>query len=742
MPSHLWKVILLPLALLLYGMPARADYSELDEQRDHAYRDWTVAATSPDRRWLGHAVHAKLVIRDTANLAKRHEVNLPFALTGLAIDNSGDRVVGVATRGCVVVIQLSRTSQPSFSWLPGLGSVNDTQGLQPCSTASVKSSWLAEQFLPPQQPVSLDAAGRRVAALRLLPTGEQAVQVVDVNTGTAQIIFPAGQLSGAMTFIEFRDDGKTLLVSSDTSQALWNIETGELINLVDTPFQPFVGAVDGRSGRVYRSDGQGGIFELDAARCAEPPRRWAGPSQQWETMHMADSRSWYATANGQDISVFATATHARLATFRARNEVAWLFEDRQDRLLAVSRIKKSDAGALLPGFPIVEAFPLPKSPPAAPAATTPAKRCPAFAEHVLPRKDMATATLVESSQTPLPTQEGWYHRPKGSNVNTCVPDLAWGMTRERQLWIERYDSIERIDPRSGLAVQSVKTPRSPAVCSITWFQQSGFLNWQGDTVSFRPFSGGRQLLTHRPGWRVIHAFVDGPDHFVVQWAPSDFLDKASTVTEPMLSDPDVGLAVRYRFNPLTMVGQLPSRVLAQGTSMGYGVELRPWPEFDEEPDQEPPDEMQQSEDRRLSFMYSDQHKPHTGPAGPIRWESTVTPIRAVRAFTTTKKDSGSVGTTRLWIGLQGRKTDMPMPTRIDSFGSRAAIVMTSETATRVELYDALNRQWLATATIEPGWYVQQTEWLDAEARLLVHACKLDENRHPTKQCALRFYAAP
>ena len=42
-------------AFLSYAMAARAADSETDEQPDHAYRHLTVAATSPDRRWLGYA---------------------------------------------------------------------------------------------------------------------------------------------------------------------------------------------------------------------------------------------------------------------------------------------------------------------------------------------------------------------------------------------------------------------------------------------------------------------------------------------------------------------------------------------------------------------------------------------------------------------------------------------------------------------------------------------------------------
>jgi hypothetical protein len=742
MSGQLWKVFFTALAFLVCAMPARAAYSETDEQRDHAYRHWTVAATSPDRRWLGHAVDLKLVILDTATLAKRHDVYLPFALVGLAIDNSGDRVVGVATRGCVVIIELSRTSPPSFSWLPGLGWVNDSQGLQPCSMASVKSSWLAEQFLPPQQPVSLDAASRRAAVLRTLPDHEKAAQVVDLTTGAVQIAFPTGLSSGEMNVVGFRDEGKTLLVSSDASQALWNIETGELINFVEVGFRPFTGTVDGRSGRAYRDDYQQGIVELDAARCAEPARRWAGNSPPWETMHMSDSRTWYATADGRDISVFAAATHARLATFRAQHDVAWLFEDpQQAHLLAVSRSPRSDAGQRLPGFPVVQSFALPKPPAVALAATRPAKRCPAFAEHVLPRTDSATARFVLSAQTALRTRDTAYRGRQGSQVNGCSPSQAWGLTREGQPWIERYDSIERIDPRSGLVVQTVKTPRSSEVCSITWYARSGFLNWQGDTVSFRPFAGGRQVLAHRPGWRVIEARVDGRDHFVVDWARADFLDKVPTVTTFLLSEPDVGLAVRYRFDPLAVVGRLPSRVRAEGPTMSHRVELRPRSKPEGEDDWSDAEEAEYFE--RVSPFYPnvglwiDQRA--SGLAGLVQWERSG--IGAVRAFTRTK-DSGPGGKTLLWVGLQGFRTDMPIPTRIDAFGPRAAIVMESETATHVELYDALTRQRLATATIEPGWQVRQTAWLNAEATLLVDTCKRGTVGTPSEECALKLYAAP
>ena len=79
---------------------------------------------------------------------------------------------------------------------------------------------------------------------------------------------------------------------------------------------------------------------------------------------------------------------------------------------------------------------------------------------------------------------------------------------DETVWVDRLSKIAQLDTATGRALRTLPTPRSATVCSIPSPAARGFVNHQGDTLSWRPFDGAasgataRQVIDVRPGWYV------------------------------------------------------------------------------------------------------------------------------------------------------------------------------------------------------------------------------------------------
>lgn len=97
----------------------------------------------------------------------------------------------------------------------------------------------------------------------------------------------------------------------------------------------------------------------------------------------------------------------------------------------------------------------------------------------------------------------------------------WGLSPQGQLFLDQGDELHQLDPGSGKLLARWPTPRPTGVCSTPSFARAQFLNWQGDTLSLRPFAAqwdpkGRQILEQRPGWQVYTAVWLG-DQVLARW---------------------------------------------------------------------------------------------------------------------------------------------------------------------------------------------------------------------------------
>ena len=83
--------------------------------------------------------------------------------------------------------------------------------------------------------------------------------------------------------------------------------------------------------------------------------------------------------------------------------------------------------------------------------------------------------------------------------------------RDGTLWLDQYATIAQLDPATGRTQRTLPTPRSQKVSSVAVPFADGFVNTQGDTLSWRPFDAGaanahglpaRRVIDVRKGWTV------------------------------------------------------------------------------------------------------------------------------------------------------------------------------------------------------------------------------------------------
>ncbi|WP_338849200.1 hypothetical protein V8J88_09610 [Massilia sp. W12] len=120
-----------------------------------------------------------------------------------------------------------------------------------------------------------------------------------------------------------------------------------------------------------------------------------------------------------------------------------------------------------------------------------------------------------------PQQEGGTEGPGGHYWQ------RWGVGPDGRLWLDQGDSLHWLDAASGKTLALWPTPRQGKLCSTPSFARAAFLNWQGDSLSLRPFaaqqeSRARQVITQRPGWQVLRAQWLG-DKALAYWRQAEKL---------------------------------------------------------------------------------------------------------------------------------------------------------------------------------------------------------------------------
>ena len=94
---------------------------------------------------------------------------------------------------------------------------------------------------------------------------------------------------------------------------------------------------------------------------------------------------------------------------------------------------------------------------------------------------------------------------------TCTGQILTSnsfVMQDKTLWLDRFSEIAQLDTSSGRTIKTLPTPRKDNVCSLPVPEAGGFVNYQGDTLTWRPFdpsaagATARHVIEVRQGWQV------------------------------------------------------------------------------------------------------------------------------------------------------------------------------------------------------------------------------------------------
>ncbi len=105
-------------------------------------------------------------------------------------------------------------------------------------------------------------------------------------------------------------------------------------------------------------------------------------------------------------------------------------------------------------------------------------------------------------------QAAW-SRPYESAADDGSHNTVPFVMRDGTVWLDLGATIAQVDPATGHTLRTLPTPRSAKVASVPVAMADGFVNTQGDTLSWRPFdttapgAPARRVMDVRKGWTVV-----------------------------------------------------------------------------------------------------------------------------------------------------------------------------------------------------------------------------------------------
>lgn len=565
---------------LPFALPAHAGG---DTAEDEALSETTARLApltlSADGLWRLHVDGHNVLHRvDLADPSQETHAGLPTSVRRLSASRSGRKVALVTTTGCLGLTDFGAgvAATPKTTWMPAAASLawsdQPPPGCVDGKTANVSGG---------DEIVALSANGR------LLATGRE---VIDTGTGRRIATLPgADDLWRHRVVLQLRfvdRDTRLLVVTgsfgavdegignpSDLRVAVWNLATHSLDHLasqesttLDSPhmlfadFSPRTGVFSWVDTRRYR----------DAARAATQPDAKLPPLDlvQWRPGRCdAAQVARFPLAPDWGIALAIDPWGRWIAQLRPIDDakpggdVARLVvtDIASRRVVSDTRLRADIRGllatpdgatilALSPAGDVLS-FKVDVAALATPEATVGAwDAAPCRIDD-----EAVGARAVTRVARALP--RAWTMEHADPGLPTATPFVM----RDGSLWLDLGASIAQVDTASGRISRRLPTPRSDKVASLPVPASDGFFNWQGDTLSWRPFdpagagARGRRVIEARAGWTVAEVGLAGRNVRVV-WQANEgtrvpIRNYADQVTEPQnivvaLHDAATGRRVR------------------------------------------------------------------------------------------------------------------------------------------------------------------------------------------------------
>ena len=522
-------------ALAVAGAHARGDTQE-DIARAQADGFVAPLALSADGRWLLN-VDARNVLHrvNLADPAQQRAVSLPTAMHMLSASRSGQKVAFATTKGCVGLVDFGTVAGAvtRTTWQPAA----PVHGAPLAAWSDAPPTGCVEGLpggvTPGHSIVALSANGR------LLATRDE---VVDTGTFQRVATLPLaddGWTNRSVLKLRFVDgDARLLIVTatfgagdesigdpSDLRVAVWDLATRSLQNLLshenaalDTPhalfadFSPQTNVFTWVDTQRYR-DGllQGGqaaslpphdLVQAHPGSCdALQKVRFALSPDSASELVIDPWGRWIAEVRPVvDAKPGDIVAHLVVTDIDSRRVLSSVPLRQAIRGLVAT----PDGATILALAASMEVLSFQVD---LPASTTPKAVAGAWDTAACRAEDEAAgARATERVTRALPVL---WTRPH------AAPDCLRGgrpaspfVMRDGTLWLDQGATIAQLDPASGKTLRSLPTPRSDKVCSVPVPTADGFVNVQGDTLTWRPFDGkapaaaGRRVIDTRPGWVV------------------------------------------------------------------------------------------------------------------------------------------------------------------------------------------------------------------------------------------------
>ncbi len=507
-----------------------------------------------------------------ADETQAQRVALPLAGLRLAASRAGQRVAVTTSSACVGLVDFGDTvaSAPTLTWLPsgpprrsaesqrvsslGMSTEDDCGEIEEIQNRPIAISTDGRWLATPSQVVDIDAK-KVIASLRIFGRYPLKLEFVDNNTKLLMITATLGQM--------YEDRG----YPSNLQFAVWDLSSKALYNLISlnnaTLVQPQSFFVDysAQTGMLYWVSGdrywraqplkEGEIepplevMQGTLGVCkSKPVSRYPLAAWQWDSFLMDPLGRWIAgVRKGDDrmskdgfieeLIVIDVDTRRQVMRLPLKEEVRGLVATQDGGTIYGLTPRAVDPSTGMPaavapgataGGELVKIrvdlgrLSTPKAMMAAWDATpctiedeTPSARSVHHQRRLLqPLWTVPIVSRVDLRQRTLSRRGEGVDRQ--SVVNTPCIEQDWGsnsfVMQDKTLWLDRFSEIAQLDTSSGATIRTLPTPRKENVCSIPVPMAGGFISYQGDTLSWRPFEAGaagttaRRVIEVRPGWFV------------------------------------------------------------------------------------------------------------------------------------------------------------------------------------------------------------------------------------------------
>lgn len=511
---------------------------------------------SPDGNWLIRGDSNGLLYRHSASDLKVVEaIDIGGIPNALSASRSGKRVIFAHDNGCIGYAIFADGSpqakkgadnKASVRWLE-LWSSNDGNNNGPCPRSRPVDR--GYQLGPNVFPVAISIDGKRAAI------AGNPISVIDLDSGQALLQVPSGQ--GWIQHLRFMDSDRKLYVAqaiqggeyeyegvqSDMQFAVWDFQKKELFSFRNRAMHA------GTASDLYwsTSERSGELWRFVPGRAWETANLKACgiPDQERFAASKKDSYSWLdvvADPFGRWLAISSSALNDKLN--RAESDL--VVRDSRTGSVLLQRHLDSELRALTVSNDGTKLYGYaPKLQPLT-EQTESGVAWGLAGGGQLQKFDLAAEVLAAQTSASIawPKQICMIEdeEPGARNllIGNSSPELvneievdgtdlrSWQQMRDGALWFDRGATVDRINAGDGKVLQALPTPRSESVGSIPLFERKQFLNWQGDTVTLRPFSPSpspkqRTVLVKNPGWQAEDVVLLG-SNFGVRWVDSRFLD--------------------------------------------------------------------------------------------------------------------------------------------------------------------------------------------------------------------------